>query len=299
MKDNMDELLKKALKPDMQPDPELNEKILSEKRTIEMKPRRFIPATVAAALALVVLCPIGVYAASKTIFKTKTTVKTDYISQGNQDYVPDDIATSDNATSTVTGHEEGTEDTNWISKEDIVLSNGVKNTRYRYDNYKLALEDAGFDDWFNADYEIAYNVTRTIVDMGSRYVPETSIDAGFKYKGYFFSIMMEEWTENNVDDMAFSIPMTNADNVRNYVNKQGIEYELVDSHPEENKTETHILIYNRDFVGDICFENMDDALIHEILDQTAISFHVPDIPVFGQLVSLHGYLFHHGSKPLL
>ena len=240
MKNDMDELLRKALKPDIQPDRELNEKILSEKRTIEMKPRRFIPAAAIAALALIVLCPIGVYAASKTIFKTKTTVKDDYISQGNQNYVPDDIATSDNATSTEVGHEEGTEDTNWISKQDLVLSNGVKNTRYRYDNYKLALEDAGFDDWFNTDYELAYNATRTIVDMGARYVPETSIDAGFNYKGSFFSICMEEWTENNADDMAYTIPMKNSDNARTYINKQGIEYELVDSHPEENKTQTYI-----------------------------------------------------------
>jgi len=271
MNDNMDELLRKALKPDIQPDPELNEKILNEKRTIEMKPNRFFPAAVAAALALLVLCPIGVYAAGKTIFKTKTTVKNDYISQGNQQYVPDDIATSDNATSVETGHEEGTEDTNWISKTDILLSNGTKNIRYKYDDFKLALEDAGFESWFNTDYELAYNATRTIVDMGSRYVPETSIDAGFKYKGYFFNICMEEWTENNADGMADTIPMKNSDNSRNYVNRQGIEYELVDSHPEENKLQTYTIIYNRDFVGFICFENMDDTIIHEILDTAVVN----------------------------
>lgn len=271
MKDNMDELLRKALKPDIQPDPELNDRILNEKRIVEMTPNRFLPVAVAAALAVLVLCPVGVYAASKTIFKTKTTVNDDYISQGNQQYVPEDIATSDNATSVETGHEEGTEDTNWISKTDIELSNGVKNTRYKYDNFNLALEDAGFENWFNTDYELAYEVTRTIVDMGSRYVPETSIDAGFNYKGYFFRICMEEWTENNADDMAYTIPMKNSDNARSYVNKQGIEYELVDSHPEDNKVETYIIIYNKDFVGHMCFVDMSDTVIYEILDTAVVN----------------------------
>ena len=58
MKDNMDELLRKALKPDIQPDPELNDRILNEKRIIEMTPNRFLPVAVAAALAGAVFFPV-------------------------------------------------------------------------------------------------------------------------------------------------------------------------------------------------------------------------------------------------
>ena len=272
MKDDFDKLLRDALKPDIQPDEKLNEEILNGKRIVEMKPRRFFGATAAAVIVVLILCPIGVYAASKALGH-KTNVKEKSISVGNSDYVPDDdkmaeIATPDDAVkSTIVATEEGNADTLWLKKEDIQLSNSVKNTRYYYDSFEKAVEDAKFDKIFSVEYTLSYNAVCTIVDMGVNYVPEYHLSAGFDYKDRFFTISIQKRTSNTVGDVAYTVPMKNTGNERTYTNPSGLTFDLVDE-TREGKTYTHIIIYNESYLGDLCFENMSDEDIHEVLDTT-------------------------------
>ena len=272
MKDDFDKLLRDALKPDIQPDEKLNEEILNGKRIVEMKPRRFFGATAAAVILVLILCPIGVYAASKALGH-KTNVKEKSISVGNSDFVPDDdkmaeIATPDNAVKSDTvATEEGTEDTLWLKKEVIQLSNSVKNTRYYYDSFEKAVEDAKFDKIFRTEYTLSYYATCTIVDMGVNYVPEYHLSAGFDYKDSFFTITLEKRTSNTASDVAYTVPMQNTGNQRTYENSSGLAFDLVDEH-KDGKTYTYSIIYNDGYLGYLCFENMSDETIHEVLDNT-------------------------------
>ena len=270
MKDNMDKLLREALKPDIQPDEELNEKILNGKRIVEMKPRRFIGATAAAVIVALILCPIGVYAASKALGH-RTNVKEKSISIGNSDYVPDDdkmaeIATPDDAVKASTvAEEEGNADTLWLKKETVQLSNNVKNTHYYYDSLDKATEDAKFDKIFSKEYQLAYNVVSTVVEMGEDYEPMYSLDAGFDYKSCRFTISIEKRSADTAGDTAFTVPMQNTGNQRVYTNSAGLSFDLVDE-TKEDGTYTHLIIYNEKYMGHICFENMSEEDIHEVLE---------------------------------
>ncbi|MBP3237875.1 MAG: hypothetical protein J6M24_02135 [Lachnospiraceae bacterium] len=270
MKDKFDELLKDALKPEIQPDKELNENILKGKRSVEMKPRRFISSVAAAAIVLLILCPIGVYAANRAFHKTN--VKEKSISRGNPDYVPDEIATYDDAVKEESIiREEGNADTKWTRKETVKLSNSVTNIRYYYDSYKAGIEDTGFDNWFTEDYPLAYDAAHIVVDMGPGYVLEHDLQAGFVVNGKNFSVYQEKKTENSIDDVSFIIPMKNTGNVRTYVNPDGYEYELVDEKTDEGQIRTYVMIYNDEYMGYIIFTDMSDEEIHGILNNTKVN----------------------------
>ena len=67
--------------------------------------------------------------------------------------------------------------------------------------------------------------------------------------------------------MAYTVPMQNTGNQRTYENSSGLAFDLVDER-KEGKTYTYSIIYNDGYLGYLCFENMSDETIHEVLDNT-------------------------------
>lgn len=275
MNDKMDELLKQALKPDVEPGADLNEKILNGKRIETMKAKRAIPAAAVAAIAALALCPIGVYAGSKLLNKD-TTVTDHAISVGNPDYIDDEAIAQDEepVNSEILDEQLPGENDKWTSMTEKLLNGTIKNTIYKYDNFEYMLEDAEADNWFTVDYEMAYDATLTIVDMGEQYVPEKHLDAGFIYNGKTFHISMSEDTENNASDMAYSVKVGQTGNARTITNSAGIEFDLVDDVAGDEVFNTYTIIHTKEYYGDICFTDMTDEEIAEILDTVDVEMYV-------------------------
>ena len=154
MKNNIDDLLKKAMVPDMEPSAKLNEKILNA-TVAKKKKKTFSTITKVAAviLGVALATPAVVFAAEKIKEMIKvgdTYISDDSVAMGNPDYmVPEDTSTTEEpVTSTVVGEVEGTANDKWLRKVEKQISNSVKNTFYYYADYKTAVEDSGLDNWF-------------------------------------------------------------------------------------------------------------------------------------------------------
>ncbi|MGN0394938.1 MAG: hypothetical protein ACI4EF_06210, partial [Coprococcus sp.] len=117
MKDDMDILLENALKPDFEPDKELNEKILGSIGHRKSSKTFKVLRAAAAIVAIICVSSIGVYAASQIIRKVFVTDHS--ISVGNPDYLYDDEMNSMEEEVTIEniGHEEGADNVNWITKD--------------------------------------------------------------------------------------------------------------------------------------------------------------------------------------
>ncbi len=285
MKNNIDDLLKKAMTPDMEPSAELNDKILNATATKKKKkPYSMITKVAAVVLGIALATPVVAFAAEqiKEYIKVREAyIYDDSVAMGNPEYmIPEDTSTTEEEITTETlGRVEGTADDNWLYMEEVQLSNSVKNTFYYYDDYQAAIEDSELDKWFNTDYEVCYegyfggDARYCIVDWDDYHSYE--VQATLKYKEGYFHVNESRAEGNVAEDYAFTVPISNRDNVREYVNKVGIGFVLVDStrtmgDGEELKSTVVIIRYGL-YSGSIQFYNLSEEEIHEILDTVIVS----------------------------
>lgn len=285
MKDNFDNLLHKAMTPDMEPSAELNEKILSSTGTSKKKSKLLNIATrvAAVALGLALISPAVAFAAEQIRQLRNAHITEDSISMGDSEYI--DAANEDrdwNVTGEVTNRVEGTANDKWLYKEEIQLSNSLKNTLYGYVDYKTALEDTKMDNWLSQEYEKAVetgfdeNVLYCI--SGDDDCSFYSIEATFKSgEGYFH--MYQERAEGKIEENAtFTLQLTKTENEREYVNKAGAGFVLVDDRRSYDDGEggtieelaTMVIIKSGDYTGYFAFYNLSDEEIHQILDTVTV-----------------------------
>lgn len=282
---NIDDLLQKALTPDMEPTAELNDRILNA--TITKKKKKsysMITKVAAVALSIALATPVVAFAAEKIndyIKMRDAYITDDSISMGNPDYmVPEDTSTTeDEVVSTNLGRVEGTENDKWLYMEEVQLSNSIKNTFYYYDDYQKAIEDSGLDKWFNAEFEVCYegyyggDVRYCIVDWDDYHSYE--VQGTLKYNDGYFHVNESRAEGNVAEDYAYTVPISNRDNVREYVNKAGVGFALVDSSRTmsdgEELISTVVVIRYGLYSGSIEFYNLSEEEIHEILDTLTVS----------------------------
>lgn len=285
MKNNIDDLLKKAMTPDMEPSAELNEKILNATVTKKKKKSYSMITKVAAVVIGVALAaPLVTFAAEKIKEMIKvgdTYISDDSAAMGNPDYmVPEDTSTTEEeVTSTELEFVEGTSDDKWLRKREVQLSNSVKNTFYYYVDYKTAVEDSGLDNWFSVEYETSDNdyfggdISHCVIDAGDHFTYD--INGSLKYNNGFFYVSEGKKEGNVAEDYAHIVPIPNRENVREYVNKAGAGFTLVDSRNTMNDgvemVSTVVVIRYGMYSGSLEFYNLSEEEIHEILDTLTIS----------------------------
>lgn len=275
MKDNMDNLLKKAFPADMEASAELNADILAKAGKTHKKTKKAgFTLAGAAAIILVVLCvtPVGVYATNLIIEKVFVTEHT--ISVGNPEYVVDEDIYNHSEEVEVSdlGYEEGDESVNWLTKRVNVVNGYATNTYYTYADYATALLDAKLDNWFNKTYENAESVTYVITETSDTVTYDVTV--WYPYGDGTFHFSESIMTGNVAEDMAYSLSLRNTGNKREYISPiSGIEFSLVDEITEDEEGErvrTYVVIAYGKYHGYICFEDLTEDEIHEILDTVVI-----------------------------
>ncbi len=282
---NIDDLLKKAMTPDMEPSAELNNKILNAKVTNKKKKTYSTITKVAAiVLGVALATPVVAFATEKVIEYVKfkdAYVAEDSVAMGNPDYmVPEDTSTTEEpVTSTVVEEIEGTANDKWLRKVEKVLNSGVKNTFYYYADYKTAIEDSVLDNWFSVEYETSYggyfggDISYCIIDAGDHFT--YTLNGTLKYNDGYFYVSEGKMEGNVAEDYAHIVPIHNATNTREYINKSGATFVLVDSSRTMNDGEvlnsTVVIIRYGMYSGDIEFYDLSEEEIYEILDTVTVS----------------------------
>ncbi len=277
MKDNMDILLGNALKPCISPSVEINEEILNmstRKSEHRIMSTAFRLAKVAAVfIAIISMSSVVVYAANKII---KEVFVTDHaISVGNSDYVDDAAIAEDEGEVDIqkTGHEDGDDSVNWISKDVEVVNGYATNTYYKYKDYATAIMDAGLDNWFNTTYKDVVSVEYVLSETSD--FTEKSVCVRYYYNDGSFFVSENIMTGNVASDVAHSIKLKNTNNKREYTATSGNEYTLIDEITEEDSRTiitTFVMIAYDEYYGYISFENLSDEEIQSILDTVMIEY---------------------------
>jgi hypothetical protein len=299
MKDNLDIVLKNALKPSISPSSELNQRLLdlcteqlsgdiTRKEEMIKKSHGMagimLKFTKAAVILLAVLSvgSVCAYAASKLIREVFVTKHS--ISVGNPDVVNDDdiaklLDKEEQIKTELISHEYGDESENWLEK-DVELIKGNEYTIYTYKDYETAVSDAGLDNWFSNKYTNAIRVTYTFSDTKDS--TTKVINASYNYREGNFNVFKINTKRKEASDTIRSINPTdntisfflkNTNNVRVYKNANGQTFTLVDEIREElgqTITTTYVMIAYDDYSGCISFENLTEDDIKDILDTVNI-----------------------------
>ncbi len=272
MEDRIDILIEKSLQFDFEPDKEVNERILGGANHRRKNGVLFsFPRVAVAAIAIICMGSVGVYAATNIIKKVFITDHS--ISVGNSEYVDDAaiaLQEKDVKTENV-GHEEGGENVKWISKDVQVVNGYATNTYYVYKDYKTALQDAELDNWFGTSYENTENVIYVVTETED--TVDRCLNADFSYGEGSFHVCEEIMTGNIAEDVACSIKLENTNNKRDYTSASGQVFTLVDqitADGAEQKTMTFVMVAYDDYFGYIAFENLKDEEIHKVLDTVEI-----------------------------
>lgn len=274
MKPNMDQMLREALRPELSPSAELNERILSGNR--EADPKRLkngirkwyiLPKAAVAAAALVLIGSAGVYAATKLLSDPVVTEHS--ISVGNTEYVDDDaiMASEEPATIENISSEKGDENVKWLTK-DVEIVNGYTNTRYTYATYEEAAAEAGMDRWLGTEYALASPASFTDVEGQGYHSKMVNAEFNVKSGSVFISESVAE--AGVADDAAYSIQMQHPSNERTYTTENGLQFKLVDDTSAEGNVTTFVLIAYDRHTGYLSFEGLTDEEINEVLENVSI-----------------------------
>ena len=274
MKPNMDQMLREALRPELSPSAELNERILSGNREADPKRQKngirkwyILPKAAVAAAALVLIGSAGVYAATKLLSDPVVTEHS--ISVGNTEYVDDDaiMASEEPATIENISSEKGDENVKWLTK-DVEIVNGYTNTRYTYATYEEAAAEAGMDRWLGTEYALASPASFTDVEGQGYHSKMVNAEFNVKSGSVFISESVAE--AGVADDAAYSIQMQHPSNERTYTTENGLQFKLVDDTSAEGNVTTFVLIAYDRHTGYLSFEGLTDEEINEVLENVSI-----------------------------
>ncbi len=273
IKDDMDILLEEALKPDISPSRETNQKILNKGAKCENHRRLVFVLARVVAIFIAVICvgSMGVYAASRLI--KKAFVSEHAISTGPLDDDDDAAIAADEEAVQIkeVSHEDGDETVKWITKDVQILNGNITNTYYTYEEYATAVSDAGLDNWFSKTYENTASATYVVTEAED--FKEYCVDSCILYHdGSFF--VSESVIRGNVSgDERHSIKIENKNNERKYTAASGYEFTLVDEITEDEAgrlVTTVVMVAYDDYFGYISFNNLTEKEIHSILDTFVI-----------------------------
>ncbi len=278
MKDKYDLYMEAALQPVIEPDLELNRKIITESMKSTGKGKKKLiygfAKVAVAVIALVVVAPTVVIAAEQIVEKYFVTEHT--ISTGNPEYVDDaSIATAAAEEEEVTVEqledEEGNSSVNWTSKHVECVNGFATNTYYDYEYYETGIADSGLDNWFNTTYKTrsAYYVLIETDDYTVK-----SVSAEFAYHDGTFCVEQSVMSGNVISDCANSIALQNTGNVRTYESISGKQFKLVDEIRKNGDTETvttYVMIAYDQYFGYLSFKGLSETDIYEILDTVCIN----------------------------
>lgn len=151
-----------------------------------------------------------------------------------------------------------------LSHEDLV------EYEYDYDTYEAAVTDGEFHKWFDTlpgEQRRVYIGTQNfeIEEAKKKFI---RLNAGYCYKGKMYYIEQQKWLG---DDDFFISFYDNKQNEREYINKAGIKFMLVDDvregfAPGEKYIYTDTIILDGNIKGRVLFENMSEEDIHEVLE---------------------------------
>lgn len=294
MKDKLDELLKDSFVPKMAPSEELNDKILSsiqDNAQNAVKTQKFqkgkmstLIKVAAAFLGIAIAMPAVVYAAEQIIEIRNAYISKDSVTMGNIEYATAEVKEMPESeykpAGKSRGKELGTAEDKWISKEEIWVGN-MKGVIYEYADYKTSVEDSGMENWFTTEYETYYEGA----DGGNVEYKESkwhffqvyTISATLKYKDGYFKVTEWKMDGSVAEDYFYSIPLDEMENPREYVNKAGAGFALVDNRktvegekgPIEEESTVVIIRYGM-YCGSLEFYDLSEKEIHQILDTLTI-----------------------------
>ena len=269
---NLNNLLEKALQPAAEPAKELNTAILQTaykgrggKRNIFNS----VPKVAVAALVLVLLCPMGVYAA-KAILK-QVHVTENMLSVGNEEFIDDaavlEAMQDEEVAVEKISSEEGNDSVKWLRKEVEEVGGTTTNTYYYYDDFGNAMADSGLENWLGGTYELSGNAIY-IHSVDSSFA-EDSVNATFLYGEGGIDFYTCKMTGNIDENVTQSLFIGKTSNKRTYVSKAGYEFALVDKvigKGDVAETTTYVLISYGDNFGFLGFNNMTEDEIKQVLD---------------------------------
>ena len=276
MNDNvLDERLRSLLKPDIEPDEELNEIILKKASETVRKKRGvkyFLPRVAAAVLIMAAAGTGGVYAANYILDKVKVIDGGMYV--GNDDYMSEDTFSDSTEEVKVEDIDEVKPGPNdkWISKKSNLVSGVYRNDYYTYSDYKTMIDDTDFDNIFTSEPLTLNSAIYTVTDLGDD-TKEYSIDVIFADENNREVFLYLSYMTGNVaDDSVFSVPLIDGENERVYTSKSGLEFTLVDSkkYDDSDEVKTSVLISYDRYRGSIDFTNLSEDEIHDVLDTITI-----------------------------
>lgn len=138
----------------------------------------------------------------------------------------------------------------------------TRTKKIKYDSYEEAVKDSGNDLWFECLPGEPVEIERSYIENDFDLLEVQSYYKSYKY------VVTEERFYNAVDDFGYHIRLNNKQNERTYINKNGVEFTLVDdSYPFW----TDVLICYGEQYGYISFVgDMPEKYKYEILDEVII-----------------------------
>jgi hypothetical protein len=282
--DAFDILLRDSLQPVHEPGEELNAKVIKNiKRLqdhskndvsdvssiIKLSRNRIaisIPRIAAAVIILSLLCTGGVYAANFILNKV---IVTDHgISVGNEDYIDDEEMAKpyEPVSEEDKGQTKPGAGDKWLSKNEVLTNSEFLNTYYEYPDYDTMVSDTRFENIFATVPAKTTNATYVTTDFGDGTM-EYSIDVDIAYKDGTMHLYQDILEGNVAEDITFSVPVYQKENVRNYTTKSGLEFTLVDGKNQQgDESITTVMISYGKINGYMSFYNLSENEIHEVLE---------------------------------
>jgi len=273
---DLDPLLSAALRPELTPPAELNERILSGNAAPDETRQRqgikkwyVLPRVAVAAAAFVLIGSVGVYAATQLLKTPEVTEHT--VSVGNTEYVDDDaiMATEEPATVDIISTEEGDGTTKWLTKK-VETVNGYTNTWLTYATYADAAKEAGMELWIGEDYQVSSPAT--YVETEGKGYHNREVSAEYSVNEGTFRLAQSVALEGVAVDAAYSIRLGHPTNERTFTAGSGLSFKLVDDAAGEGQPlTTYVLIAYDKYTGYLAFTDLSEEEIHRVLEAVTIN----------------------------
>ena len=294
MKDEMDELLKKALLPTLEPDTSLNQEICNYRnirRNTNMSRFKKLPTAAAIAVCVLFVGSVTVFAGNHFL-KNMHAFQYGVSTNDNQNTVSEEESKFD-ATAMKEQPEDkaedlsvesGTANTAWLSKtvqkvtQHVQASDDAVNwedyaydvikTTYEYEDYQTAVKDTGLDNWLSEEYQNIGNIQYVESTAESEDSNNQSIGGTFAYGSGTFELSEESQKDmegNPLEIDSYSVITNETSNERTYTNKAGYAFTLVNDETDGEMRTTVAVTYGN-YSGSLVFHGMTEEEIYHVLD---------------------------------